>query len=100
MSRATKEQVEARVTDLLRILLDGAEAGWDLCEFVREKEAEEGSYWHVAEGAKPLSYSQIRRYVEKAEKLIARSCRTSRKKLLGQHQAVRRNLEAKAVFPG
>jgi hypothetical protein len=98
--RVTKAQAEARVNDLLRILLDGAEPGWDLCEFVRDQEREEGSCWYVGEGGKPLSYSQIRRYAAKAEKLIARSCRTSRKQLLRQHQAMRRSLYAKAVSQG
>src|SRR5262245_54512780 len=100
MSRASKELVTARVNDLLRILLDGAEPGWDLCEFVREREQEEGSCSHLAEGERPLSYSQIRRYAARAEKLIARSCRTSRKKLLRQHMAMRRRLYAAAVHQG
>src|SRR5262249_14761776 len=95
-----KELVEARVRDLLRIILDGAEEGWDLCEFVREKEAEPGSPWHLAEGDKPLSYSQIRRYAARAERLIAESCRASHKRLLRRHLARRRNLYATAVRQG
>jgi hypothetical protein len=100
MKRAPKELVDARVQDLLRIILDGAEEGWDLCEFVREREAEEGSPWHLAEGEKPLSYSQIRRYAARAERLIAESCRASRKRLLRRHLARRRNLYAKACLQG
>jgi hypothetical protein len=100
MKRAPKELVEARVLDLLRIILDGAEEGWDLCEFVREKEAEAGSSWHLAEGDKPLSYSQIRRYAARAERLIAASCRAQGKKLLRRHLARRRNLYAKATLAG
>jgi hypothetical protein len=99
MRRAPKDLADARVRDLLRILLDGAE-GWDLCEFVRDAEKEEGSPWHLAEGEEPLSYSQIRRYAVKAEKLIAESCRTSRKRLLRKHQAQRRSLYATAVHQG
>jgi hypothetical protein len=100
MSRATKQQVEARTRDILRVLLDGAEPGWDLCEFVREQEQQEGSNWYVGQGEKPLSYSQIRRYAARAEELIRESCRTSRKKLLRQHAAMRRSLYAKAVSQG
>jgi hypothetical protein len=100
MTRATREQVEARVNDLLRIMLDGAEPGWDICEFVREQEQTEGSNWHVADGEKPLSYSQIRRYVEKAEQRIFKSIRTSPKRQLRLHLAKRRALYAKALSQG
>jgi hypothetical protein len=54
--KPTKAQVEARVTEILRIRLDGAEM-WDVREYVREKEKEEGSVWQLAEGQKPLSDS-------------------------------------------
>jgi hypothetical protein len=100
MARAGKDLVEARVRDLVEILLDGAEPGWDLCETVRGWEQEEGSAWHLAEGEKPLSYSQIRRYAARAEKLIASSCRASRKRLLRRHLARRRRLYATAVQQG
>jgi hypothetical protein len=98
--KATKAQVEARVIDLLRVILDGAEKGWDLCEYVREQEQEPASCWHVAEGGKPLSYSQIRRYAEKAEERIVKSVRTSRKRQLRMHLAKRRALYAKAIAQG
>jgi len=100
MKPARKELVEARVRDLVRILLDGAEPGWDVCETVREWEQDKDSAWFVPEGQKPLSYSQIRRYVQKADKLIAESCRASRKKLLRRHLARRRSLFALAVHQG
>jgi hypothetical protein len=100
MSKATKAQAEARTRDILRIMLDGAEPGWDICEYVREQEQQEGSHWYVGEGESPLSYSQIRRYVQKAEELIRESCRTSRKKLIRRHEAMRRALYAKAVSQG
>jgi hypothetical protein len=88
-----------RVEEILRIRLDGAE-WWDCCEFVREKEQEPGSAWHLADGDKPLSEASLRRYLAKADQLIAESCRASRKKLLRRHQAQRRNLYAKAVSAG
>jgi len=92
--------VRQRTEEVLRILLDGAESPWDTCAYVREKEAEAGSAWEVPEGGKPLSESQIRRYVSKANALIDESCRARRKKLLRRHLAQRRNLYAKAVSQG
>jgi hypothetical protein len=97
---ASKALVDARVNDLAQIILDGCELAFDLCAFVREKEQEPGSPWHLADGAKPLSESQIRRYRVKAEMLIGESCRASRKLLLRRHLARRRNLFAKAVNMG
>jgi hypothetical protein len=99
MAKADKALVERRVTDLLRIRLDGAQL-WDVCEYVREKEAEPGSAWFVAEGASPLSQSQIGRYLQKADHLVFESHERSRKKLLRRHLAQRRNLYARAVRTG
>jgi hypothetical protein len=96
---ATKAQVRARIEEVLAIRLDGAEF-WHVCEYVREKEQEVGSPWHLADGAKPLSGSQIRRYIQETDKLIAESCRASRKKQLRRGLARRRNLFAKAVSQG
>jgi hypothetical protein len=97
--KATKAIVLRRVEEVLRIRLDGAEF-WDVREYAREKEAEEGSAWHLSEGAKPLSDGQLWRYIAAADKLIAESCRASRKKLLRRHLAQRRNLYAKSVLAG
>jgi hypothetical protein len=98
-ARPTKAQVEARVDEILRIRLDGAEF-WDLREYVREKEQEEGSPWQLVEGQKPLSDSQLWRYLAKADKEIAASCRASRKKLVRRHLAQRRNIFGKAMSAG
>src|SRR5262245_10990160 len=88
-----------RVEDLLRIRLDGAE-WWDVREFVREKEGEEGSAWQLGPGATPLSDSQIRRLLAKADGAVEASHMRSRRKLLRRHLAQRRNLYAKAVLAG
>src|SRR4051794_4222826 len=98
-ARPTRAQVEARTSEILRIRLDGAEI-WDVREYVREKEREEGSPWHLAEGQKPLSDSQLWRYIARADKEVAAACRASRKKLLRRHLAQRRNLFAKALSAG
>jgi hypothetical protein len=98
-AKATAALVARRIEEVLRIRLDGAEF-WDVREYAREKEAEEGSAWHLADGAKPLSDGQLRRYVARVDAMIADSCRASRKKLLRRHLAQRRNLYAKAVSQG
>src|SRR5947209_7067029 len=97
--KATKATADRRVEELLRIRLDGAEL-WDIREYVREKEAEEGSAWHLAAGEKPLSDSQLYRYLQKVVSHIAESCRESRPKLLRLSLARRGNLYAKAVSQG
>src|SRR5215469_7170295 len=97
--RATKAQIQARVEEVLAIRMDGAEF-WHVREYAREKEQEEGSAWQLDEGQKPLSDGQLWRYIAKADRLIAESCRASRKKLLRRHLAQRRNLFAKAVSAG
>jgi hypothetical protein len=99
MSATSKATVLQRTEEVLRIRLDGAEL-WDVREYVREQEAEEGSAWHLAEGANPLSDSQLWRYMARADKLIAESCRASRKKLIRRHLAQRRSLYGKAVLQG
>src|SRR5262245_49930337 len=97
--RATKAQIQARVEDVLRIRLDGAEF-WDVREYAREQEQTPGSSWQLKEGAKPLSDGQLWRYIRRADQLIAESGRASRKKLLRRHLAQRRNLYAKALSAG
>jgi hypothetical protein len=99
MNRPTKAQVEARVLEIVRIRLDGAEF-WDIREYVREKEQEDGSPWKLGDGARPLSDSQLWRYIAKADVQISATCRASRKRLLRRHLAQRRNLYAKAVSQG
>ncbi len=98
-TRATKAIIQARVEEVLRIRLDGAEF-WDLREYARDKEKEPGSAWELKRGERPLSDGQLWRYIAKANKLVAESSRASRGRLLRQHLAMRRNLYAKAVSQG
>jgi hypothetical protein len=93
--RATKAQVGARVEEILRIKLDGAEI-WDLREYVKEKVEAKDPLW----GDSPLSDMTLYRYARLADELIAESCRGGRKRLLRRHLAQRRNLFAKAVSAG
>lgn len=97
--KPTKAQVSLRVEEILRIRLDGAEL-WDIREYVGEQEQKEGSPWCLAARAKPLSESQLYRYIEKADRLISESCAARREKLIDRHLAQRRNLYAKAVSAG
>ncbi|HVK12876.1 MAG TPA: hypothetical protein VM597_29255 [Gemmataceae bacterium] len=93
--KPTKAQVRARVEELLRIRLDGAEL-WDISEYVGQKAAEPGSVWA---GCK-LGRSQIYLYMRKVDALIAESTRGDRDKTIADHLAKRRNLYAKAVSSG
>lgn len=99
MAKADKALAARRVEDVLRIRLDGAE-WWDVVAFVREKEREERSAWFVADGATPLSDGMIRKYQEKADRLVEQPHENSRKKLFRRHLAKRRNLYARAVTTG
>jgi hypothetical protein len=94
--RGNRPQIEARVGEILRIRLDGAEL-WDCREYVSQKEKEDGSVWKLPDGLKPLSRRQVERYVRQADKLISQSCKRSRAALIRHHRAKVRNLYAKSV---
>jgi hypothetical protein len=94
-----KALMRRRVEEILQIRLDGASV-WECCAFVREKEAEEGSAWRLAEGDKPLSDASLRRYLRLADDLMDQDFGASRKRLRRRHLAQRRNLYAKAVSQG
>jgi hypothetical protein len=97
--RANAPQTERRVSELLRIRLDGAE-WWDVVKYVREKEKEKGSAWELADGVSPLSEGMIRKLLAKADAAVEASHVRSRRKLMRRHLAQRRNLYAKAVLAG
>lgn len=97
--RADRELTRKRVEQVLEIRLDGAD-WWDVRDFVREEEAKPGSLWYVADGGNPLSDSQVRRYILKADEIIAASAEKDRAKLIGRHLAQRRRLYARAVQAG
>jgi hypothetical protein len=99
MSKATRAQTHLRITEILRVRLDGAKE-WDVSEYVREQEQMDGSPWKLADEDKPLSDRQIRRYIERADAIVAQSTRESRKRSLLWHLAQRANLYAKAVNAG
>ncbi|MCC6419522.1 MAG: hypothetical protein IT429_14915 [Gemmataceae bacterium] len=97
--KATAAEVLLRTEEILRIRLDGAEI-YDVREYVREKEAEAGSPWHLGPRQKPLSDSQLWRYIAAADRMLAENCRASRKKVVRRHLAQRRNLYGKAMVSG
>jgi hypothetical protein len=97
--KANKATVRARVDDVLRIRLDGAEF-WDVRQYVAEKERAAEAPWAVPAGGKPLSQRQLWRYVAQADRLMAESSETGRKKRLRVHLARRKGLYARAVAAG
>lgn len=97
--RPTKAQVEQRVAEILSIRLAAAQI-WDVREYVREKEQEDGSPWQLAKDQKPLSDSQLWRYIHKADQEISSSVLASRKKALRRHKARREYLYGLAVHQG
>jgi hypothetical protein len=88
--------LELRIQAVVALRLDGAE-GWDVRQYVAEKQRAGEAQWKIPPGGKPLSDRQIRNYVEAADKVIADSCRASRKHHLRRHLAQRRMLFARAV---
>jgi hypothetical protein len=99
MAKADKALSARRVHEILCIRLDGAQ-WWDVLQFVREKEREEGSAWFVPQGAKPLSEAMIRKYQQRADALMLQAHGKSRQRLIRRHLAQRRHLYGKAVLAG
>src|SRR5262249_49154062 len=99
MAKADKALAARRVDDVLRIRLDGAR-WWDVRDFVREKEKEEGSAWFVAAGDKPLSDAMIRKYQERADRLVDQEHEKSRKRLFRRHVARLNHLYGRATTTG
>jgi hypothetical protein len=97
--KATKATVRARVDDVLRIRLDGAEF-WDIRQYVAEKERAGEQPWAIPEGGKPIGQRQLWRYVGRADRLMAVSSETCRQKRLRVHLARRKSLYARAVAAG
>jgi hypothetical protein len=95
--RPGKEVSAARVREVANVLLDGAVPGLDVLDFIREREADQDSPFYVTEDRRPLSYSQCRKIIKRAQNLIGETIKQDREKLLDLHLARRRNLYAKAV---
>src|SRR5262245_17333502 len=97
--KATAATIRARVDDILRVLLDGAQP-WDIRQYVSERETSGEAPWTVADGSKPLSERQISRYIRRAERQMAEGARTNRKRLMRYHVARRQALYARSVNKG
>src|SRR5258708_7151856 len=91
VSKAEALLVAQRVEEVLRIRLEGAQF-WDVREYVREQEQENGSPWKPAKRQTPLSDSQLRRYVQRADRLIQASVKEKRSKALRRHLARRERM--------
>jgi hypothetical protein len=99
MANASKATTEARVHELLAIFLDGAQS-WDAFQFIRTKEQEPESVFHVPEGGKPLSDAMIRKLITRAYKLMDGAFEKRRGKLLRRHTARLNHLFARASTNG
>jgi hypothetical protein len=97
--KANKATIRARVDDVLRIRLDGAEFP-DIRQYVAEREADGAPPWTIPDGGKPLSQRQLWRYVALSDRLLKESALTNRRKRLRLHFARRKNLFARAVATG
>ncbi len=99
-SKASKALAAARVEDLAQVVLDGAFLFGQIREFVREREKEADTPWTLADGEEPLSDSQLRRYLRRAEQLIGESFDRKRSRLMRRHIGQRRSLFARALTSG
>ena len=95
--KADKATAALRVEDLLRVRLAGA-ALWEMCAYVRAEEKNPASVpWFVTDDRPAVSESQIRRYVQRTDVLIAAALERDRRKLLNLHLAQRRSLLARCL---
>ena len=72
--KADKATIRARVDDILRVILDGAQP-WDIRQYVSQRQAAGEPPWTIPEGGNPLSERQIRRYCDIADRWMARASR-------------------------
>lgn len=98
-ARAPDLVIQRRVDELYRLVVDGAVFS-DVREYVREQEAIAESCWHLSPGQKPLSDSQLYRYLERVEEEMRAATLARRQQHLTRHLNKRRNLYAKAVAAG
>src|SRR5436190_1024693 len=96
---ADRETARRRVDDFIRIRLRGAKL-WDLRDFVREKEKEQGSAWFLEQGQAALSDAQISGYQKKPDEAILESAERDREKVFRRSLARRDELYACALAQG
>jgi hypothetical protein len=97
--KCTRATARQRAEDVLRVRLDGAQF-FQLREYVREREAAGEAPWAIPPGGKPLSDSQLWRYCQRADKLLAESIDTDRGALIREHVGKRRMIYARAINKG
>lgn len=102
--KADDTTVEARVTDVLRLKLDGA-ARHDVLQYVAEKEAlpespGEPNPWRLGPREKPMSVRQVDEYMARATAEIKRIAGEARADALDQHLAMRRARYAASCVAG
>jgi hypothetical protein len=72
----------------------------DLRRYAAEKEDAKEEPWTIPDGGRPVSERTLWRYIQQTDKMIAETCRESRKRLFRRHMASRRALYAKALNQG
>ena len=90
---------QRRTDEFVRIRLRGAKF-WDLKEYVREKEKELGSAWHLLDGQAPMCDAQIGIYQRQADDVIIASVEQDREKVIARSLARREELYACALAAG
>lgn len=98
-AKADAPMVQARLDEVLQLRLDGA-ARWDICGYVREKEAEPDNAWSVARRGRPLSESQIERYIQRADEIVREQAGRLREEAFARHLAQRQARYAACVLAG
>jgi hypothetical protein len=97
--RAAKALVARRVSEILRIRLGGAGL-WDLREYVTVQGQIPGSAWELPPDCKPLSDSQLYRYIQRADREITKRTLSARRKRIRLHISKGQRLYAKAIQAG
>jgi hypothetical protein len=90
--KATRATIQARVEQVLRIRLAGAEF-WDIRQYAAEEDPDTGRPWNV-------SARQLWRYIAAADNMLAQQLEKNRTKCLNRHIATRRALLARATQVG
>lgn len=94
--KPTKATLQKRLEEILELRLSGA-TFFDARRYLAEKEAASEEPWSIPDGGRPVSERTLWRYFQQTDRMIAESCRESRKRLLRWHRAKRNRLFSRCV---
>jgi len=83
VAKATKDEINARIEEILRIRLDGAQLH-DIVQYAAEKQ------WGV-------NVRQLRTYINRADDLLVERQERKRSRLIARHIAMRESLAARSI---